>query len=554
MALGTSVAKVAEATGAQAVINVTVPAAHHPVNIEAMFAGLPVLCEKPVAPTVAEGLSLAAAAEVSRQLLMISQSRRYFHGLTQLKSAAQQLGDIGVVTTEFFKAPHFGGFREEMAHVLLVDMAIHQFDAARFLLDQDPESVYCEEFNPSWSWYRGDAAATAVFQMSGGTRYAYTGSWCADGLETSWNGTWRVNGAAGTAAWDGERQPLVETTSGIPQVDPVDHAQEIAGALQEFVAALRTGAVPSGEVHSNVLSLAMVEAAVESAALQQRVLISDVVEEAYRKALASEQRPDVRAALAAWDSPHSRIGASAPAGAASRTALDGLSPGGTRRSPPPRIRGGVLRAGQDRRYLFVRGRASGTEDGIGIHALRSSGEVVMAERADVAQRTVQPRITPGGTGQIQDGCFLQALRMDAPGGGPAFVRVGGVVRTVNCGPRAEENVVRVEWVDLKVTDHPAEPSLGCSCQFRYGDAVVSMTFFSVMDVQLAPPSTLRKMSSTGPHRPSVATMTLPGLAASTASPAYPKPSSVPVLGRSGVMSDHMPAAGSKHHTSPSCIS
>lgn len=65
--------------------DVTVPAAHHPVTVEAMFAGLPVLCEKPVEPTGAEGLSLAAAAEVSGQLLIISQSRRSLQRLTQLK-------------------------------------------------------------------------------------------------------------------------------------------------------------------------------------------------------------------------------------------------------------------------------------------------------------------------------------------------------------------------------------------------------------------------------------------------------------------------------------
>ncbi|WP_275451099.1 Gfo/Idh/MocA family oxidoreductase [Arthrobacter sp. H5] len=308
VALGTSVSEVAAATGAHAVVNVTVPAAHHPVNVEAMFAGLPVLCEKPVAPTVAEGLSLAAAAEVSGQLLMISQSRRYFHGLTQLKALTAELGDIGVVTTEFFKAPHFGGFREEMAHVLLVDMAIHQFDAVRFLLDQDPVSVYCEEFNPSWSWYDGAAAATAVFQLSGGARYVYTGSWCADGLETSWNGSWRVNGAGGSAAWDGAGVPAAELSSGVSSAAPVSHEEEIGGALAEFVSALRSGDVPSGEVHSNVLSLAMVEAAVQSASSGQRVLIDDVVEDAYRVAVTSERRADVRAALGSWGSGRARVG------------------------------------------------------------------------------------------------------------------------------------------------------------------------------------------------------------------------------------------------------
>ena len=309
--VGTSVAQVAEASGAQAVINVTIPAAHHPVNVEALFAGLPVLCEKPVAPTVAQGLSLAAAAEVSGQLLMISQSRRYYRTLAAFKAEVASLGDVGVVTTEFFKAPHFGGFREEMDHVLLVDMAIHQFDAVRYLLDRDPVSVYCEEFNPSWSWYSGDAAATAVFEFSGGARYVYTGSWCADGLETSWNGSWRVNAAGGSASWDGEGSPVTErvgsassgATDAVAPDENAASAEEIGGALAEFVDALRTGTVPSGEVHSNVYSLAMVEAAVLSSSTGAKVRIADVLDAAYAEALAAERRPDVRAALEAWGVP-----------------------------------------------------------------------------------------------------------------------------------------------------------------------------------------------------------------------------------------------------------
>lgn len=321
--VGTSVAEVAAASDAQAVVNVTIPAAHHPVNVEALFAGLPVLCEKPVAPTVAQGLSLAAAAEVSGQLLMISQSRRYYRTLAAFREQLSTLGDVGVITTEFFKAPHFGGFREEMEHVLLVDMAIHPFDAVRYLLDQDPVSVYCEEFNPSWSWYSGDAAATAVFEFSGGARYVYTGSWCADGLETSWNGTWRANAAGGSARWDGENDPVLERVAPADGVapDPVADAvglagdaasgsgaaaasaEEIGGALAEFVDALRTGTVPSGEVHSNVYSLAMVEAAVLSSSTGAKVRIADVLDAAYAEALAAERRPDVTAALEGWGVP-----------------------------------------------------------------------------------------------------------------------------------------------------------------------------------------------------------------------------------------------------------
>ncbi|MCT9625995.1 Gfo/Idh/MocA family oxidoreductase [Pseudarthrobacter equi] len=300
---GTNLTQVATSTGAQAVVNVTIPAAHLPTNMEALFNGLPVLCEKPVAPTVSQGLSLVAAAEATGQLLMISQSRRYYRTLARLKNELPSLGDIGIVTTEFFKAPHFGGFREEMDHVLLVDMAIHAFDVARYLLDQEPVSVYCEEYNPNWSWYKGDAATSAIFELSGGARYIFTGSWCSPGLETSWNGNWRISGANGTATWDGEKDAVFDIESSGEDPTPTnatDIPEEIAGSLAEFVQALRTGTEPSGEVHGNVLSLAMVEAAVLSAEQKARVSIEHVLSAAHATAQAEETRPEVKEILASW--------------------------------------------------------------------------------------------------------------------------------------------------------------------------------------------------------------------------------------------------------------
>jgi predicted dehydrogenase len=307
--VGDALTLVAEESGAQAVIDVTVPPAHHAINTEALFAGLPVLCEKPIAPTVSETLSLIAASEICGQLLMTSQSRRYYPALAELKAAVSTLGDIGVVTTEFFKAPHFGGFRDEMAHPLLIDMAIHAFDVSRYLLDVDPLRVDCRTFNPSWSWYRGDAAATALFEFEGGMRYRYTGSWCSPGLETSWNGSWRVSGSRGAATWDGEGHPVVEHTESTVRV-PDRFRQpraEIGGALDEFVTALTTGVTPSGDVHSNVHSLAMVEAAVLSADRACTVEIAAVMEDAYRAAIASERRDDVRAELESWGSVSAKL-------------------------------------------------------------------------------------------------------------------------------------------------------------------------------------------------------------------------------------------------------
>ncbi|MBC7725546.1 MAG: Gfo/Idh/MocA family oxidoreductase [Burkholderiaceae bacterium] len=305
--VATSITEVLRSRTADAVVDITVPGAHHPVNTEALFAGLPVLCEKPIAPTVSRALSLAAASEVSGRLLMTSQSRRYYRTLSRLKEQLGSLGELGMATTHYAMAPRFGGFREEMASPLLLDMAIHAFDAARYLLDADPVSVYCDSFSPPWSWYAGDAAASAIFEFAGGLRYTYVGSWCSPGFETSWNGTWRVSGAEGTATWDGESDPAVDPPSA-GSGDSAHGPETIAASLAEFLHALRTGEIPSGEVHSNVISLAMVEAAVESAATGRRVVIADLLERSYLTAVAQESRPDVRTALMGWGSAAAGLG------------------------------------------------------------------------------------------------------------------------------------------------------------------------------------------------------------------------------------------------------
>ncbi|MFC4944492.1 Gfo/Idh/MocA family protein [Pseudonocardia sp. GCM10023141] len=303
VAVGTDAVELATRTGARAVIDVAVPSAHHAVTTAALFAGLPVLGEKPVADTLAAALSLAAASEATGRLFMVSQSRRWNPHLFALRDAMAGLGTVGALTTQFFKAPHFGGFREEMEHPLLVDMAIHAFDTARYLLGADPVAAYCEAYNPPWSWFAGAAAANAVFEMGGGARFAYSGSWCSPGTETSWNGAWRVSAEKGTATWDGESAPLVDDVAAPVPRGPAG----IDAALAAFVAALRSGTTPMGEVHENVMSLAMVAAAVRSAATGARVLIDDVLAAAHAEALRTEARADVRAVLAGWSSPREAL-------------------------------------------------------------------------------------------------------------------------------------------------------------------------------------------------------------------------------------------------------
>jgi len=299
--VGASVAEVAARAGAEAVINVTVPQAHRVVNEQALRAGLPVLCEKPLAPTVAEALRQIALADVTGELLMVSQSRRYFNHLAAFRGAVGHLGPLATVNAQFFHEDHEPGFREQMAHPLLVDMSIHHFDQLRYLTGDEPVAVRCSSWNPPWSWFAGDAAASAEFELASGARFVYAGSRCTPGLQTSWNADWRVYAEGGAAAWDGDDVVRVDA-DGVGFEVP-DGSEGIEGSLEEFVSALRSGTTPQNEVRANVLSLAMVEGAIRSSERGgARVVVAELLEESLAQAIADERSDDVAAVLTSWNS------------------------------------------------------------------------------------------------------------------------------------------------------------------------------------------------------------------------------------------------------------
>jgi len=284
VAAGQNLAKIIRDVEADFVLDATVPEAHCDVTVTALESGLNVLGEKPMASSMAEARRMVKAAEESGKLYMVSQSRRYDPRITAYRTLVERLGPLGILNADFYIGAHFGGFRDEMPSPLLLDMAIHTFDAARYISGADPVAVYCEEFNPEWSWYKGNACANAIFEMSGGLRFCYRGSWCAEGRHTSWESEWRAVGPKGTATWDGFGQPigeLVKKTAGFhSEVEAVSEsaaeggAKGIAGALEDFLDALESGTVPLGECHDNIKSLAMVFGAIESSQKGLKAAIS----------------------------------------------------------------------------------------------------------------------------------------------------------------------------------------------------------------------------------------------------------------------------------------
>lgn len=274
-------------TKADAVFDVTIPAAHDKVVIEALKAGCHVLGEKPMSDSMAKAKKMVATAKKARRIYAVTQNYRYN---THIASAASFLkrGGIGRVEelhADFFIGAHFGGFRDVMDHPLLLDMSIHTFDASRFLSGGDPVAVYCHAFNPKRSWYKGAASASAVFEMSNGMVFSYRGSWCAEGMNTPWGSHWRIIGDKGTLTWDGGDQLKCQAikpggkhafVSEMQDISvPLLHLEHSAhpALMREFIECVRKRKKPTTSCEDNIKSLAMVFAAVESAKTKKRVKV-----------------------------------------------------------------------------------------------------------------------------------------------------------------------------------------------------------------------------------------------------------------------------------------
>ena len=265
------------------VVDLTVPEAHCKVTCTAMEMGCHVIGEKPMAASMSDARRMAATAKRTRKMYMVSQSRRWNdkHDQVRRTIAAGRIGPITTVNCDFYIGAHFGGFRDQMTSPLILDMAIHHLDLCRYMTGADPVAVYAREFNPKGSWYKGDAAASCIFEMTGGVIFTYCGSWCAEGCHTSWNGDWRFVGEKGTLLYHHDQPPEGEVAAGRigfhrPRKEVKVAASPLKlsgmhGALKEMLAFLRTGKKPQTQCQDNIKSLAMVFAAIESSRTHRRV-------------------------------------------------------------------------------------------------------------------------------------------------------------------------------------------------------------------------------------------------------------------------------------------
>ncbi|MEO2077400.1 MAG: Gfo/Idh/MocA family oxidoreductase [Bacillus sp. (in: firmicutes)] len=278
---------------ADAVLILVPPNFHADIALEAFENKLHCIVEKPLAGTFEDCQKIVEAAERSGCKLMVSQNYRYKRAPQTVKKIIKEnvIGELGSVYINFQKSPQFTGFRTEMEEPLIIDMAIHHFDQVRGILGLEPVSIKAQSWNPKWSWFKGNAVASVIFEMSNGSVVSYTGSWVSKGWETTWDGDWRIQGEDGEIVWANNEVVIkphdifksvfmkgARESNGELFVDLIDlEAEERWASLQEFAEAIHENREPETSGRDNLKSLAMVLGAVQSVKTGEKVFIDDLL-------------------------------------------------------------------------------------------------------------------------------------------------------------------------------------------------------------------------------------------------------------------------------------
>ena len=268
------------AVEADALLDVTPQQFRKEVCCAAFKHGLDVISEKPLADTIRNAKTIVATAAKCGRTYMVAQNYRYQPVVQTAKRfiASGRLGEVGYVGVTFHKGPKFGGFREQMAYPLVLDMSIHHFDLIRCILGGHIDAVQALSIDAPWNWNKGDATLMAQLELDHGVAVNYFASWVATGHETGWNADWRFEGSKGVLLWEKDVLTFSDKPARKRKVPfikwPVCHQ---AYLLDSFAKCLDTGVEPETSGASNLNSLATTYAVVRAAREKRRVEVRELL-------------------------------------------------------------------------------------------------------------------------------------------------------------------------------------------------------------------------------------------------------------------------------------
>ena len=238
-------------------------------------AGKAILCEKPIDLSSARVEACLAVAAKENVPLMIGFNRRFDGNFRALKQAIDD-GRIGAVEMVAITSRDPGPPPPEYIKVsggLYRDMMIHDFDMARWLLGEEPVSVFATGsclVDPEIGRL-GDVDSAMVILKTGSGKLCQIS--CSRRAAYGYDQRIEVHGQNGMVRADNVRQNTVELADAggfhgepLPNFFIERYARAYVDELDHFADALAAGKAPSPSGEDGRRALALADAAVESAA------------------------------------------------------------------------------------------------------------------------------------------------------------------------------------------------------------------------------------------------------------------------------------------------
>ena len=260
---------------------------HCPQTLAAAKAKKHVLCEKPLALTVADAKRMV---EACREAGVVMGTNHHLRNAATHRAMREALkaGRIGkpVVARVFhavYLPPHLQGWRidrPEAGGGVVLDIAVHDADTLRFVLDDEPVEVTALEQSAGLAKGGLEDGSMAVVRFRSGLlaqmHEAFTVRFAGTGFE--------VHGSEGSlVARDvmSQRQvgEVVLRTEAGAETLPVEHENLYERALRRFHAAIRGEDQPAATGEDGVRSLALAVALQRSAREGRRVTLDEVLGE-----------------------------------------------------------------------------------------------------------------------------------------------------------------------------------------------------------------------------------------------------------------------------------
>lgn len=275
-----------ELIAAADVVDVCTPTDTHRSTVEAAAAaGRHVICEKPIARSLADAQALAAACDRAGVRLLVAHVVRYFpeYAAAQAAVAAGRIGRPAVLrlrreSSRPSKAAESWIFDEARSGGLILDLMVHEFDFARWIAG-DVESVMARHVRDASG--RDVEFAVAILRHAGGALTHVTGSWSypAPVFRTGFE----LAGDAGLIEYESvDQQPIVRYLDAREADEPVGLPSSpvaedpFTAQLADFARALTTGAPARVAVEDGIAALRVGLAAIESSRGGRPVAIGEV--------------------------------------------------------------------------------------------------------------------------------------------------------------------------------------------------------------------------------------------------------------------------------------